>query len=228
MGGTLIEYRANGGTARGYLATPAGSGAGPGNGKGVVVIQEWWGLVPHIEDVTRRFAAQGYVALAPDLWDGQKTTEADEATRLFMALNIDDASKKIAGAAQALHAHGAKGKVGVVGFCMGGIVAIHAAAAHPDLFGAVVDFYGAHPHVHPAWDDLKAPVMAIIGERDEWVTPATAQSMKDKIQAAGGSCTVHLYPAGHAFFNDARAEVHDPASSRDAWAKVNAFLAASL
>src|SRR5688572_8760307 len=113
MGG-MIEYQANGAQAQGYLARPDGDG----HGKGVIVIQEWWGLVPHIQDLCERFAREGYLALAPDLWDGKKTRDPDEAGRLFMALNIDDAAKKLSGAVAALHAHGATGKVAAVGFCM--------------------------------------------------------------------------------------------------------------
>ncbi len=202
MSGQRIEYTANGGKANGYLSRPDGGG----NGKGIIVIQEWWGLVPHIEDVTDRFAKLGYVALAPDLWDGKKAANQDEAGRLYMALNIDDVAKKRRGAASALREHGASGKVGVIGFCMGGILAIYAAGAQPDDIGAAIDFYGGHPNV----------------------TPESGRKMKQAIEAAGGSVELHVYPAGHAFFNDSRPEVHDPASSADAWQKVQDFLARSL
>src|SRR5215470_10503165 len=120
MAGGLIEFQANGSKAQGYLAKPDGAG----NGKGVIVVQEWWGLVPHIEDIADRFAAEGYVALAPDLWDGTRAQSPDEAGRLLMALNISDAAQKLAGAAAALSANGAHGKVGVIGFCMGGQLAL--------------------------------------------------------------------------------------------------------
>ncbi len=224
MSGQRIEYTANGGKANGYLSRPDGGG----NGKGIIVIQEWWGLVPHIEDVTDRFAKLGYVALAPDLWDGKKAANQDEAGRLYMALNIDDVAKKLRGAASALREHGASGKVGVIGFCMGGILAIYAAGAQPDDIGAAIDFYGGHPNVTPAFDKIKAPVMMVLGEKDTSVTPESGRKMKQAIEAAGGSVELHVYPAGHAFFNDSRPEVHDPASSADAWQKVQDFLARSL
>src|SRR5215510_480966 len=132
----LIDYAANGGKAKGYLARPEGAG----NGKGLIVVQEWWGLVPHIQDLADRFAKEGYLALAPDMWDGKKTTSPDEAGRMLMALDIDDAHKKLAGAAAALHANGAKGKLGVIGFCMGGQLALYSACALPKEIGACADF----------------------------------------------------------------------------------------
>src|SRR6266567_1705690 len=168
MAGGMIEYGANGGTAHGYLAEPDGGG----NGKGVIVIQEWWGLAPHIQDVADRFARLGYRALAPDLWDGKLTTNPDEAGRMLMALDVDDAAKKLRGAAAALHAHGAHGKLGVVGFCMGGQLALYAATAMPDDIGACVNFYGIHPKVKPDYARLKAPVLAMFGAKDASVTPA--------------------------------------------------------
>jgi carboxymethylenebutenolidase len=223
MGG-MIDFQANGGQARGYLARPDGGGAG----KGVIVIQEWWGLVPHIQDLCERFAREGYTALAPDLWDGKQTKDPDEAGRLFMALNIDDAAKKLSGAASALHAHGATGKVGVVGFCMGGQLALYAGGALPDEVGAVVDFYGVHPHVRPDYAALQAPVLGIFGEQDTFVTPAAGREIKANVERGGGRMEVHVYPAGHAFFNDTRPEAYDEPSAKDAWQKTLAFLRASL
>ena len=223
MGG-MIDYAANGGQARGYLARPDGGG----NGKGVVIIQEWWGLVPHIQDLAERFAREGYTALAPDLWDGKKTKDPDEAGRLFMALNIDDAAKKLSGAVAALHAHGAAGKVGVVGFCMGGQLALYAGGALPDEVGAVVDFYGVHPHVKPDYEALKAPVLGIFGDKDTFVTPAAGREIQASVERAGGRMDVHVYPAGHAFFNDTRPEAYDAASAKDAWEKTLGFLKENL
>jgi carboxymethylenebutenolidase len=208
----------------GYLAKPEGAG----NGKGIIVIQEWWGLVPHIQDVADRFAALGYLALAPDLWDGKKTTSADEAGRLFMALNIEDASKKMRAAAEALAAHGATGKVGIIGFCMGGILALHAAGANPDLIGPAANFYGVHPNVHPSYETMSGPVLIVAGEHDTFVTPETAREIQAKVQAAGRQAELHIYPAGHAFFNDARPEAYHAASAADVWEKTKAFFAANL
>jgi len=225
MSGGRIEYRANGGKAHGYLARPDGAG----NGKGVIVVQEWWGLMPHIEDIAERFAKEGYVALAPDLWDGKRTTKPDEAGRMLMALNIDDAHKKLAGAAAALHENGSTGKVGAVGFCMGGQLALYAACALPKEIGACVDFYGIHPNVKPRYADLDAPVLLIIGGKDKSVTPAHGKELAAAIQAAGKRATLKVYDEGdHAFFNDARPEVYHEASAKDSWKETLSFLKANL
>jgi carboxymethylenebutenolidase len=219
----IIEYAANGGTAHGYLATPARP-----NGKGVIVIQEWWGLVPHIQDIADRFAAEGYLALAPDLWDGKKTTNPDEAGRMLMALDIDDTARKLAGAAAALHAHGAAGKLAVVGFCMGGQLALYAAAAMPEDIGACVNFYGIHPKVQPDYARLAAPVLAFFAEQDTFVPPAAGREIARAIEAAGGRCEVHVFDAGHAFFNDARPEAYHAESAQKAWALTREFLGSRL
>jgi carboxymethylenebutenolidase len=216
----MIEYPANGGKAQGYLA-------GEGK-KGIIVLQEWWGLAPHIKDVTDRFAAAGYLALAPDLWDGKLTKAPDEAGRLLMALDIDDAEKKIRGAIGALRAKGASGKVGIIGFCMGGQLALYAGCKLPDDIGAVVDFYGIHPRVSPDYASLAAPVLGIFGEKDTSVPPATARAIEKAVVAAGRTCRLHFYPADHAFFNDTRPEVYDEASAKDAWEKTLTFFSQNL
>ena len=223
MGG-MIEYQANGGKAQGYLARPAAGGTG----KGVIVLQEYWGLVPHIQDICDRFAKEGYTALAPDLFDGTVTKNPDEAFRLLMALNIDEMAKKLSGSVAALHAHGATGKVGIVGFCMGGQLALYAATAQPDAYGAVVDFYGIHPKVAPDYAALKAPVLGFFAEQDGFVTPAAGREIKAHVDKAGGRMDIHVYPGQHAFFNDRRPEVYDKASADDAWHKTLAFFAANL
>jgi carboxymethylenebutenolidase len=224
--GTTIEFRANGEMMSGYLAEPP---AGKGNGRGVVVIQEWWGLVPHIIDVADRFAAEGYLALAPDLWRGERTTKPDEAARLFMALNVPRAEKDLRGAVVALIERGAQGKVGVVGFCMGGQLALFAAASSSDRVGAAVDFYGIHPNVHPDLGRLACPVLALFGEDDPSISAEAIHSLADTIREGGGKITTAIYPgAGHAFFNDARPEAYNAAAAADAWKKTLAFLGDSL
>src|SRR5262249_54985055 len=113
--GEMVEFASNGGTAPGYLAMPAGD-PGPGG----LGIQEWWGLVPHIKDIADRFAAEGFVALAPDLYHGVTTTEPDEAGKLMMAMNMEQAGKDLSGAVTLLQERSGHEAVGVVGFCMGG------------------------------------------------------------------------------------------------------------
>lgn len=220
----MIEYRANGDKAQGYLARPDTGGVG----KGILVIQEYWGLTKHIQEVCERFAQLGYTALAPDLWDGTLTKDPDEAFRLLMALDIDNMSKKLSGAVAALHAHGASGKVAVIGFCMGGQLALYAGTSLPEQVAAVVDFYGIHPKVTPDYSKLRAPVLGVFAENDSFVSPEKGREIQKAVEAAGGKMDVHVYPAGHAFFNDHRPEVYDAKSAEDAWEKVKAFLTLHL
>lgn len=224
--GTAIEFSSDGESMSGYLAEPP---AGKANGRGVVVLQEWWGLVPHIIDVADRFAAEGYLALAPDLWRGQRTTDPDQAERLFMALDVARAEKDLRGAMAALAGRGARGRVGVVGFCMGGQLALYAGTTSPERVGAVVDFYGVHPQVRPDFDRLGCPVLGLFGEEDSSVSPAVVHELAAAIRDRGGRITTAIYPdAGHAFFNDARPEAYQPAAAADAWKKTLAFLAEHL
>ena len=217
MAGQMVEFPSNGGTAQGYLAKPA-SGRGPG----VLVIQEWWGLVDHIKDVAERFAAEGFVALAPDLYHGQATSEPDEAGKLMMALNIDQAAKDLRGAAQYLLREGSvtSRKVGVVGFCMGGQLALYAATVAPDEIGAVVDFYGIHPNVQPDFSKLKAPVLGVFAERDSFVPVEAVRELEAKLRAQGVETDFKIYEGtDHAFFNDTRPDVYNESAARDAWGR---------
>ncbi|HUM18547.1 MAG TPA: dienelactone hydrolase family protein [Candidatus Nitrosotalea sp.] len=212
MAGKMVEFPSNGHTAKGYLATPA-SGKGPG----VLVIQEWWGLVGHIKNVCDRFATAGYSALAPDLYHGQTATEPDAAGKLFMALNIERAEKDLAGAAKYLAGHSSTSKLGAVGFCMGGQLALFAGCTNTSV-GAVVDFYGIHPNVKPVYSRLSGPVLGLFAEKDAFVTPQTAREVEAGIKAAGKQIEVHIYPGvDHGFFNDERADVYNKPAAEDAW-----------
>lgn len=225
MGGETVRFPANGHETRGYLALPA-SGAGPG----VLVIQEWWGLVDHITSVADRFAAEGFVALAPDLYDGTTTRSPDDAAKLFMALNIDRAAADLRGAAAFLQAHGSvRGpRVGAVGFCMGGQLALYAGTVEPERIGAVVDFYGIHPKVPVDPGRLKVPVLGHFGTRDASIPVESVRELAAAVQAAGGQFEACFYDADHAFFNDTRPAVYDQTASRLAWERTLAFLRTHL
>lgn len=224
--GELVEYQtgASSGMARAWVARP-GSNA---NGKGILVLQEMWGLVPHIKDVAERFAKAGYVAVAPDLWGGTTFKVMDEAMRRFMAFEIDQADKQLRGAIDLLHANGAKGKLGAVGFCLGGQLAMYSACEQPDAVGAVVNYYGVQPNVHPRFERLKAPILAIFGKRDPYVTTADARQLEQTVTAAGGKISSLHYDADHAFFNDSRLEVYDEGCAVDAWKRTLGFFAEHL
>jgi carboxymethylenebutenolidase len=222
--GETIQYTTNELTRSAYLARPAGKGPG------VVVIQEWWGLVPHIERVTDRFAQAGFVALAPDLYHGRQARSPDEAGKMMMSLKIDDAARDLAGAIDFLRSlpEVTGTKVGTVGFCMGGALSLYAACRNADV-GACVVFYGGHPNVKPDLPSLQAPVLGIYAGKDTFVTPAAVADLDRQLTALEKRHEFHTYPAQqHAFFNDTRPEVHDPHAAADAWNKTIDFLRAEL
>jgi carboxymethylenebutenolidase len=219
--GEVLHFPVNGNQGSGYLAVPPSE-----QGPGVLVIQEWWGLVDHIKDVCDRLATEGFVALAPDLYHGTVTRSPDEAGKLFMALNIAKAGADLSGAADALLARAevTSHRVGAVGFCMGGQLALFAAMEYPDRIAAAVDFYGVHPKVRLDPSRLRVPVLAHFGKRDGSVKEADARALADRVRAGGGSIEAHFYDADHAFFNDTRPTVYDRASATLAWSRTLAFL----
>jgi carboxymethylenebutenolidase len=218
MAGKMVEFPANGTTTAGYLAAPA-----TGKGPGVLVIQEWWGLVGHIKSVCDRFAAEGFSALAPDMYHGQTASEPDGAGKLFMALNIGQAEKDLRGAGKYLAQHSSTARLGAVGFCMGGQLALFAATLNPSI-GACVNFYGIHPNVKPDYARLAGPVLGLYAEKDGFVTPQVARDVDAAIKKAGKQSEIHVYPGvDHAFFNDERADVYSRAAADDAWRRTLAF-----
>ncbi len=220
MAGQLVEFASGGSKAQGYLARPA-SGRGPG----VIVIQEWWGLVDHIKGVADRFAAEGFFALAPDLYRGESTTNPDDAGRLMMALDIDRASRDLGGAIDYLLGLDgvSPGKVGSVGFCMGGQLALGAACQNAKV-GACADFYGVHPSVTLDFSSLEAPVLGIFGENDGFVSAEAVRKLENDIRSAGKRCEFHTYPGvEHAFFNESRPDVYNADAAKDAWERTVRF-----
>jgi len=223
MPGKMVDFPSNGGTTQGYLATPT-SGKGPG----VLVIQEWWGLVPHIKRVADRFAAEGFSALAPDMYHGKTADEPDGAGKLFMALNIAQAEKDLRGAAKYLAQQSSTAKLGAVGFCMGGQLALFAGTVNPNV-GAVVDFYGVHPNVKPDYSKLSGPVLGLFAEKDGFVTPQTARDVDAAIKKAGKQSEIHIYPnVDHAFFNEDNKGAYNKAAADDAWRRTITFFRQNL
>lgn len=216
--GEMVSFPSNGGTTDGYLALPT-----TGTGPGVVVIQEWWGLVGHVTSIADRFAAEGFVAFAPDLYHGAHTGEPDEAARLLMGLAMDQAAKDMAGAARYLARRDeCTGKVGVVGFCMGGSLALWSGALSDELSAAVA-FYPAIPweRMNPKWEKYAGKsAMIHCSEEDGTSAAEGIQTAKQAIEAAGGEVAVYDYPDTlHAFFNDDRPEVYAQNASATAWAR---------
>jgi carboxymethylenebutenolidase len=228
--GELVEFASNGHTAGGYLSVPGG-----GSGPGVIVIQEWWGLVDHIKELCDRFAAEGFTALAPDLYHGTTVanSEPDEAGKLLMALNLEQAGRDMSGAVDFLLAQPSVtgDQVGVVGFCMGGGLALMLATQRPDAIGACVPYYGIIPweHANPDWSKLDCPVLGHFAANDGFFTPDKVAELEARLAGLGKDVELNVYPdVDHAFFNDSRPEVYDEATAVATWASSLAFLRAKL
>ncbi len=219
--GEHIEFPSNGSTAEGYLATPV-----KGGGPGVVVIQEWWGLVDHICNVCDRFANAGFVALAPDLYHGKQVREPDEAGKAMMAMTMDRAAKDMSGAVDEVARRAGSDAVGVIGFCMGGGLALVLACQRPDKVRAVVPCYGIipWPDAQPDYSKMAAALEGHYAELDTYFTPDAAAALGEQLRALGREAEIVVHPGvDHAFFNDDRPEVYDAAEAAKLWSAVLAF-----
>jgi carboxymethylenebutenolidase len=208
--GKLVSFSSSAGSANGWLVRP---GAGR---PGVIVLQEWWGLVPHIQDVAARFAAQGYVTLAPDLYHGKSTVDAEEASHLMKGLDWGRALQEIGGAIRHLRDVEGVDRVGVTGFCMGGALTVLSATL-PGV-DAWASFYGFPPAGGADLSTIASPGLIFFGEQEEYFSVADAQAFAGKQRAAGRACEVVVYPnAAHAFFNNDRADAYRRDAANDAW-----------
>jgi carboxymethylenebutenolidase len=225
LGATTVQYPGpKGEMLIGYLAHPADEGARPA----VIVIQEWWGLNDHIRDVTRRFAQEGFVALAPDLYHGVVVSEPDEARKMVMELDMSQAIREIRQAVDFLQTRAdvAGPKVGIVGFCMGGRLVLHTARVEPDL-AAAVTFYGT-PLTAEEAAEVKAPILGLYGTQDAGNPIANVRAMEKALNEAGIENSIRIYEgAQHAFFNDTRASYH-PEAAADAWKRTVAWFRGHL
>jgi carboxymethylenebutenolidase len=221
-----IEFPTSAGPAPGYFAAPASE-----QGPATIVLQEWWGLDEHIRSVCDRFAAEGFFALAPDLFRGETTTQPSEAEQKLMALSMDQAEKDMCGAADYLAScPGMQGRgVGSVGFCLGGGLSIWAAATCQGI-AAAVSYYYVMPHGKPDFSSIKGPVLGHFGTADAFVPVEAAATLEKELSDAGVDVTFHYYEgAGHAFFNDTnRLGTHDPELAQSSWERTLSFLRAAL
>ena len=217
-----VEFEANGSKAPGYLAVPESS-----KGPGVIVLQEWWGLNDEIKGICDRFAEEGFLALAPDLYRGDTTEQPDEAEQKMMAMSMDQTEKDMRGAVDFLAGHeGFEGDgVGSVGFCLGGGLAVWAATANPKV-DAVVTYYYVMPHGKPDFSKVQAPVLGHFGTTDDFVSVDDAKALEKELNDAGADAKFEFYEgAGHAFFNDTdRLGTYDESSAKQAWARTIDFL----
>lgn len=228
--GETVEFPSNGDTASGYLALPA-SGSGPG----LLVIQEWWGLVPQIKHTADRLAGEGFVALAPDLYRGDyaEHTEMDKANELMQSLPPDRAARDMAGAIDFLLGHDAVsgGKVGVIGFCMGGMLTLMIAALQGDKVGAAAPFYGAPiGDMAPDWSGLTAKVQGHFAEKDDFFSPGPVQELEKQLKGMGKDVDFTIYlGTGHAFANEEDPlGNYDADAAKTAWDRAIGFLKTNL
>jgi carboxymethylenebutenolidase len=187
---------------------------------GVVLIQEWWGINDHIRDLAARYADEGYLCVAPDLYRGRVTKDKEEASALMHALQIEDGLETIRAAVDAANeTYGVK-KFAITGYCMGGTFALHAACEMPEL-KAAAPFYGDIP-AEDVLQSLRVPTLFIAGKRDAWINPEKVNELKEAAAKYHLPVETISYDADHAFFNDTRPEVYNPEAAKDAWAKVQA------
>ncbi len=213
-----VGYPVNGETASGYLAKPEGAGPFPG----VIVIMEWWGLEPHIKDVAERFAREGHYAVAPDIYHGQLTDDPQEAMTLVRSLDRDLAVKEIDAAIRHTKSQAvSNGKVGVIGYCMGGGLAL-LTAVHSNDVDAVNPYYGGNPDPIDLVERIQCPILGLYAAHDEANRPSVP-AMEAALRRHGKEFECIVYPdAPHAFFNDRRPSYREEAS-RDAWQRTLAF-----
>ncbi len=228
--GEIIEFPSNGSTGQGYIATPPNGAAST---SGIIVLQEWWGLVDQIKRTCDRFAAAGFTALAPDLYHGTNVplTEPDEAGKQMMALQMDGAAKDLSGAVDELLRRTGRTQVGVIGFCMGGGLALVLGTQRPDAVKAIVPAYGLipWPDAQPDFSKLDAAILGHAAGQDDYFTPEAARDLEAQLKAMGKNVEFHHYPeAGHAFFNEDRPEAHHQESADLLWERSVAFFRTTL
>ena len=228
--GEHVEFPNNGSTGLGYLAEPDGGAAGT---VGILVLQEWWGLVDQIMRTCDRFAAAGFTALAPDLYKGRAVplTEPDEAAKEMMALEMGETALNLSGAVDELLRRTGKTTIGAVGFCMGGGLALVLACQRPDAVAAVVPAYGVipWPDARPDYSNMRAAVLGHVAELDGAFSPEAARALESELVGLGRDASFLVYPGvDHAFFNEDRPEVYDSAAAELLWDRTVAFLRAQL
>lgn len=216
MTNRTISFATASGETTAYVALPEN-----GNGKAVIVIQEWWGLNAHIKDIADRYAAEGFIAIAPDLYRGKIASKADEASQLMHELAIEDGLDTISNAVRAAAEEFGVTHFGITGFCMGGTFALRA-ACELDGFSAAAPFYGDIPE-EPILAKLRTPTVFISGKKDAWINTEKVAQLEDAAERYELPIRTFKYNADHAFFNDTRPEVYDPEAAKDAWSKVIGF-----
>ena len=218
-----VDLKVNGDGAYAYVAQPDDDARHPG----VVLIQEWWGIEPHVRDLAHKLASEGFVVAVPDLYHGKVAMEPDDAMKMYMRLtsNMDRAVKEIIGALETLKgmADVEPKKLGVIGFCLGGLLTYKVAERYTNL-AAIVPFYGGGYDPQPEEvAKVNVPVLAIYGSQDGSIPMEQVEKVEQVYKQAGKDITIKVYDAGHAFINPDHGAGHE-ASAADAWPLAVNFL----
>ncbi|HEX8920521.1 MAG TPA: dienelactone hydrolase family protein [Pyrinomonadaceae bacterium] len=210
---TLNIAEKNGATTA-YVALPAEANSSAA----VFLIHEWWGINDHVRDLAERYAKEGYICIAPDLFRGKTAKSVEEASRLMDELQLDDGVQIIRSAIEEAERTYSLGKIGITGFCMGGTFALRA-ACEIERLAAAAPFYGDIPE-EQTLAKLKTPTLFVAAALDAWITPEKVNELKEAAHKHNLPVEIVSYNADHAFFNDTRPQVYDPEAAADAWQRV--------
>ena len=216
-----VSFETANGTTTAYVAKPD-----TGASRAVLVIQEGWGVTDHIKDICGRYADEGFVAIAPDLYRGRVATDADEAGRMMHDLQLDDGIDTIKNAIDTARDKFGVAHFGVTGYCMGGTYALRSACLLEGISAAAA-FYGDIPE-EDVLAKLTVPTLFISGTKDKWINPEKVAELEDIVERHELPLQSVKYEADHAFFNDTRPEVYDETAARDAWALVVGHFSSKL
>jgi carboxymethylenebutenolidase len=211
-----LSFSTANGDSTGYAALPDVESK-----KAVVVIQEWWGLNDHIKDIANRYAAEGFIAIAPDLYRGKVASNPDEAAKMMHDLKVENGIDAIRSAVAEARDNYGLSHFGITGFCMGGTFALRA-ACELEGFSAAAPFYGDVPE-EDVLKKLTTPTIFISGTKDKWINPEKVAGLEDVVERYELPLQSVKYEADHAFFNNTRPEVYDETAAKDAWALVVGF-----
>lgn len=211
-----LSFDTAGGATDAFVAMPEGE-----TDRVVILIHEWWGLNDHIKDIAERYAAEGFIAIAPDLYRGVIATNPDEASKMMHGLAIDDGLDTIRNTIGAAGIAYGITHFGISGYCMGGTFALRAACELEGI-SAAAPFYGDIPD-DDVLQKLTTPTIFVSGKRDAWINTEKIAKLEDAVERFELPLTSVKYDADHAFFNNTRPEVYDETAARDAWALVTGF-----
>jgi carboxymethylenebutenolidase len=223
MNTETLNFDTAGGATTAYVAMPDEIKDGT---RAVIIVQEWWGLNDHIKDIANRYAGEGFIAIAPDLYRGQLATNPEEASKMMANLELEDGLDTIDKTIKAAREKYKIANFGITGYCMGGTYALQAICRLEGLIAAA-PFYGDIPD-ETTLKGLRGPVLFISGTKDKWINPEKVGELERIAKSNVLPVKSVKYEADHAFFNNTRPEVYDAEAAKDAWARVIAFFKENL